>query len=479
MASSQNLTKHREGSIRELWSISMPLMISILATLLMVFVDRCFLARYSIETLNASVSSGTLAWSFLGGICTLTAMSEVFVSQYNGADQKSLMGVPVWQMIWVAIFSIALFVPLSIWGHLLFSGSSGRVDLQATYFKTLIIFGPSYALITAFSGFYIGRGRTRLLIVLAIAANVLNACLDWAFIFGVPDLIPEMGIRGAAIATGIGASSQSLILGILFFRRKNRRAYGTGKWHFNFSLFKKCLKVGAPPALYVFLEIIGWAIFYIMMTSMGEEYIMISGICQSLIILFSFYFEGLSRGIVAIVGNFIGAQRYSYVYKVVRSGVILQLGFAAIVGIFLGFYPEVAIQFFGSNELLQEGSTSALPIALNSAMKNCLILSAIYILFEGIRWTFSGVLTAAGDTLFILIMGSISVWVFLLLPLYFVVVQNQLPVEAAWILTAAFSALLCLFFWMRYRSEKWKEIDLLQEEKPEDLLQGQSDLELN
>lgn len=462
MEAAKNLTKHSPGSIRELWTISMPLMVSILATLLMVFVDRCFLAHYSIQALNAAINSGTLAWAFLGGICTLTAMSEVFVSQYNGADQKHLIGVPVWQMIWITLLSLMLFVPLSFWGHNLFSDDVGDVVLQSHYFKTLIIFGPSYALITAFSGFYIGQGKTRLLIVLAVASNLLNAVLDWAFIFGVPGLVPEMGITGAALATGIGASSQALILGILFFRKKNRENYGTMNWKFDLEICKKCLKVGGPPALYVFLEIIGWTVFFMMMTAMGEKYITISAICSSLIILFTFYFEGLSRGVVALSGNFIGAKRFDSVYKVVKSGLALQLLFTLGVLLLLSFYPSIIVQFFGSNEALMDPHVSN-NIALTPELRNCLVLTACYIGFEGFRWVFSGVLTAAGDTLFILVMGSIAVWTFLLLPLYLIVVRNHLAIEIAWLITACFGLVLCLFFWMRYRTEKWKQIDLLKD----------------
>src|SRR5271154_819728 len=96
------LTSHPEGSIRELWRISFPLMISTFASLLMIFTDRIFLARYSLSDLNASVTAGTLAWAIISGLGMITAMSEVFVAQYNGAKRYDKLGAPVWQMIWFA-----------------------------------------------------------------------------------------------------------------------------------------------------------------------------------------------------------------------------------------------------------------------------------------------------------------------------------------------------------------------------------------
>src|SRR5579872_2631850 len=102
----QGITRYPEGSIRELWTVSYPLMISTLATLFMLFTDRIFLAHYSLSALNASVNAGTLAWAFMGGFSMITAMSEVFVAQYNGARQYLRIGAPVWQMIWLSLFSL-------------------------------------------------------------------------------------------------------------------------------------------------------------------------------------------------------------------------------------------------------------------------------------------------------------------------------------------------------------------------------------
>ena len=105
----RSLTRHPEGSIRELWAISMPLMISTLASLFMIFTDRIFLAHYSLPSLNAAVTAGTLAWALMVGVGMLTAMSEIFVAQYNGAKQYQRLGVPVWQMIWLSFFSLLFF----------------------------------------------------------------------------------------------------------------------------------------------------------------------------------------------------------------------------------------------------------------------------------------------------------------------------------------------------------------------------------
>lgn len=450
-----SLTKHPEGSLRELWSVSFPLMISTLASVAMIFVDRIFLAYYSTEALNASANAGTLAWAFMAGVGMIAIMSEVFVAQYNGAKQYKRLGTPAWQMVWFALFSTLFFVPMGIWGSEAIFAGGRYAHMEIGYFSLLMYFGPSYALMMAFSGFFIGRGKTKILIALAIIANLLNIVLDRALIFGVPGWIPEMGIEGAAIATSIGYLFEAVVLGALFFRKENRETYGTNQWQINWVEMKRCCKVGLPQGLFYALEVIGFAIFYWMMTDMGEKHITVSSICQSFAILLSFFCDGLSRGASAVAANFIGAKRHDLVSKVMKSGFSLICGFAALTGLLLVIDPAdtVRLLFIKDLDPLMEAS-----------LKTCMMFAFAYIVLDAMRWLFAGLLAAAGDTLFLLIAGSLSVWLFLLAPIYWIVVKQNLAVEYAWGLMAVYALVFFALYFARYKQGAWKKIDLVKQE---------------
>ncbi len=458
--STPTLTRFPEGSIRELFSISFPLMISAFASLLMIFTDRLFLARFSLDALNASVNAGTLAWALMGGVGMITAMGEVFVAQYNGAGLQKRLGVPVWQMIWFALFSFALFLPLAIGAPYVFAGDP-NADLEATYFRWLMIFGPSYAMMTAFGSFLIGRGRTKILILLSLIANVINTGLDWLFIFGLPPYIPEMGVKGAAIATCLGYVFQTVMLALIFFQKKYRETYGTNRWQLNMLEFRKCLRVGLPQGIFYGLEIFGWAVFYWMMTSLSKTHITISSICQSLIILLTFFSDGLSKGIAAAAGNFIGSKRFSLVTQTLRSSLVLQLAFMLFIALLFFTSPEGLIQVLFFEHLDPSQPENILNPTMMGSLRICMVFTFIYILFEGIRWIFSGFLTAAGDTLFLLIAGSLTVWIALLLPVYLFVVKQALSVEYAWMLAFLYSLIASAVYGLRLRQGAWKKIDLI------------------
>jgi len=463
MKPSTALTSHPEGSIRELWRISFPLMISTFASLLMIFTDRIFLARYSLEALNASVNAGTLAWAIVGGCGMVTAMSEVFVAQYNGAGKLGQIGRPVWQMIWFAILSLALFIPLGIWGGPAFFSHDIYAQSEIIYFRWMMFFGPSYALLTAFAGFFIGRGKTRVMILLAIAANLLNIILDWMLIFGVKGWIPELGIQGAAIATCTGYALEASMLAYLFLRKKNRQLFGTGEWKPDWEEMKRVCRVGIPQGVFSCLEVLGWSIFYWMMTSMSEKHITISSICQSFTILLSFFYDGLSRGAAAVAGNLMGASKKELIGKMFKAGASLLALFSLVIALFLVVDAQdtVRILFF---EHFDGASKIVLDAEMETALKTCMICAFAYLFFEGIRWLLSGILVAAGDTWFLLIAGSFSVWIFLLLPIYFFVVKMNLPVEFAWLFTVVYSAIAVTIYWVRFKRGDWQDHSIVGKE---------------
>lgn len=199
----------------------------------MIFCDRLYLANYSADALNAAVSAGTFWWATTFAVVTLCSMAEVFVAQYNGAKRYQKLGEPVWLMIWLALFSVVFFFLL------------GTV-VNDSLFKAGF-FNANEVAYAAISAFFIGQGKTRIIQWMALLGNAVNIALDPLFIFGVKGWIPEMGLKGAAIATGLGILIQIVILGALFLRSENRTHFGTAQWRFRPSAFWRCLKVGLPP----------------------------------------------------------------------------------------------------------------------------------------------------------------------------------------------------------------------------------------
>lgn len=437
------------GNMRQIWRFSLPMMLSSLGVLFSFLISRSFLAKFDINALNASVNAGTLSSAFIEGIGVIATMTELFVAQYYGAKKFDKIGNVVWQMIWVSIFSFFFFFLMGQFlSPLLFAHSPYR-NLEIQYFSILMFFAPVYPLYIALAGFFIGRGKTKLILFVVIVSNLLNILVSYLLIFGVQGIFSPMGLKGAAIGSSVGYVLEAGILLVLFLKKKNRVLYNTTNWRIYPHLLKKSLTVGFPQGIFYALELIGWSLFFFMMTDLSLNHITISGICQTIMLFFGFFTDGISRGVSNVSGNYIGANKFSIIPNLLKTSLKLQLLLAVSISILLLLFPQF-VSF-----LLPEG------FSITKELKLSLLCVCIYLLCEGTRWIFSGLLVAAGDTWFLLISGSIAVWLFLLMPTYFIIYRFHLDVQYAWVVVVFYDAILAFLYYARYKTNRWQKLSLI------------------
>jgi len=336
---------------------------------------------------------------------------------------------------------------------------------EVEYFRWNNYFAPWLTLLTAISAFFLGQGKTSITKWLSVLGNGINILLDPLFIFGYKGIIPSMGIKGAAIATGIGIIVQVIVIGSIFLKKENQASFGTSNFRFNKSLFLKCLRVGTPPALFVLFELLGWATFYMMMERISSKHILVASVTQSILLLFLFFGLGLEKGAAAIAGNLIGAKKIGEIKRLFWSGIKLSLIFGAVLAVFLGGFAENFINLFFKNPEALSGSAMGISTEMLSEIKTTLkfsmIVLVLYLTLENVRWLLSGLLTAAGDTFFPMVLGLISIWLFMLAPTYFFVVIPKAPIERALFIWVLYSAAASALFLIRFARGKWKEKKLI------------------
>ncbi len=469
--------------MRELWKMSYPMMVNFLSLSIMLFVDRIFIARYSGEALSASVTAGTLSWAFICGGMTLASMSEVFVSQFNGAKKNHLLGKPIWQMLWLCLFSFAVFLPIA-WFFTPYMFPIATKPLEHHYFNFFMYTGPFFCLHSAIAGFFIGRGYPRVIQWMAVVSNLVNIILDPIFIFGIKGVIPSLGMMGAAYATLIGTLVQAIAVFGFFLSKKNHSKFNTRDYRFDKKLFLSCLRVGTPPAVFIMIELIGWTIFYLMMEGISPQHIHVASILQSILLLFFFVGWGLEKGCVALGGNFIGQKKPHLLKKTFTSALGLLTIFAGLLAVILfGFQGPMIDGFL--NRSMANGEFSAVALdasylaTTKALIKGSLPFLFLYVILENIRWALNGLLTAAGDTMFLLISGTLSLWLFCLAPIYFFIYLPGGSVVQAFGIEVIYGVLATLIVYARFKQGKWKTKKIVEEEKThgaqilEDLLQEQ------
>ena len=374
---------------------------------------------------------------------SLAGITEVFVAQYNGAGLRQRLGEPVWQMIWIALFSLLFFIPLSYWGTELFFGNSAESALERDYFSIMVLFGPFYVFYGALCGFFIGQGKTRLITWTVVVANLFNILMDWLLIFGVEGWIPPYGVKGAAIATSLATLFQGTILGIVFLSRKNRLEYGASLWKIKLKAMMECIKVGLPASIFIVVEFLAFGCYYILMKEKGAAYITVAGISQAIFILFIFFAEGIGKATTAIAGNMIGAGRSFLIPKIMKSGMMLNLCF---------FSATMALVVFGTPLIVSQLLPLADPVFIDEiqgSLQLSLVFYVFCLFFEGFRIQFAGILTASGDTFFLLASGASLVWIGMWLPAYIFIGLGTAPVETGSFILACYGLMASLIYLWR------------------------------
>jgi len=443
------------GGIRELMALSIPMILSALSANFMIFIDRLMLAYYSTEAMNSVGASSTTFLVFSITILAITSIAEVFAGQSNGKKQYKKVAIPIWQMIWLSLFSGILFIIVSIF----FSSYLIPKELHnygLPYFKILMNFGFLTPLIAAISGFYIGIGKTRIITYVVLLGNIINFILDYILIFGVGNYLYPMGTEGAAYATVCSEIVQTVLLFAIFFKKVNREKYNTHKFQFNFSYFKKCFKIGLPGAISHASELSAWAVMYYLVTIAGNFYLTSLTIGQNIFMLFMFTIDGLEKGIISIVANLIGSKKYKYVYKMIRSSFIFHGSVTAILAFPLLFYPEIMISFFDIDDFSGAGKAQ-----LISYLVGTLRFVWLYYAIDSVVWIYAGVLTASGDTRFLMAANSTCCWLFGVLPFYiFVNHLNLVNPSYTFGFLCCYAVINLMLIYYRFRVAIWKKMKI-------------------
>jgi MATE family multidrug resistance protein len=449
------LTRYPEGSVRELFAISFPLMLSILSSNLMMFFDRFILFHYSIEALNAAAAAGMFGMAFHFGAIGIASMGQVIIGQLNGARKYEIAAQPAWQMVWFAVLSSLIFVPVAMWGGPFLLSDYYYEEFGLPYFKWLHFLGPLFPMQAALAAFFCGIGRVRLVTITTIIGNIANIFLACLLVFGFSPFIPSLGTKGAAIAQGLSQLIQIVILLSQFFHPYFVKKYNTLDFSFKPKLFKKCICLGFPTAVGGMIEVSAWALMTRMLITVDVSHVTVIAIGQSLYSLVAFGVEGLQKGLTTVATNFIGAKKLDKVILSWWSAVKLLILFALIVSSVMLFYPDLLI-----HNIVSKDTTNEEMIKISPYLRMICIYVWVYCILDGLTWISAGILTAAGDTLFVMMMNGASAWLFALIPIYIFVVRFNGSPALSWALFNSYALINALCFYWRYRGGSWKKISI-------------------
>jgi MATE family multidrug resistance protein len=450
---------HAPGGLREAFVTAVPLMISMMSTTVMMFVDRLFLLQYSPEAVAASLPAGIFAFSVICFPLGVASYVSTFVAQYYGAERHHEIGPKVWQGVWIGVASVPLaraFIPLATYSFGLMKISDSMRGMQIDYFVSLSFSGGTHVLAGALAAFFSGRGKTRVVMCVDAFAALLNIGLDYCWIFGKFGF-PEWGIAGAGWATTVALWIKVAIYFALFLRRKEREAYGTWSGRrFDRVVTLRLFKYGAVSGVQMMLEVFAFGWFTQLIAALGETASAATALAFNVNNFAFMPIWGVGIATSTMVGRRLGEDRPDLAVRSTWSCLFWGMAYMGAMCVLYVAVPDAVLAPYG---YFNESDDYRL---LHETLVMLLRFLAAFGLLDALNVILSGTLKGAGDVRYVLV-SSIAIAVIC-------VTATWLGIEAGgdltycwWVLTAWVAALGAAFAWRFYRGQ-WKSCRVIEPE---------------
>ena len=111
------------GGFKELCALFVPLLLVTFSNYLFLLVEKLFLARVSMQAMEAALTSAYMCQVFQGSCIALAMMAQVCVGRWYGEGQYKSIGPGIWQFIWFSLISIVITLPIGLlYGRYYFEG---------------------------------------------------------------------------------------------------------------------------------------------------------------------------------------------------------------------------------------------------------------------------------------------------------------------------------------------------------------------
>jgi len=443
---------------KEVLALGLPLILSMMSVTIQHFVNRIFLTWWSAEAV-AGVTTGGFAIYVLTGLFNGTAeYATPFVSQYVGAKREDRIGAVVYQAAYFAALAGVMGWILSYFVTPLFDavGHAPLMRVHEIAYARIMLRGTfAVVLMVAFSTYFAGRGRTRVVLGVTLFATALNILFDWVLIFGKFGF-PALGTVGAAYSTvlcqGIGAFTYL----ILILRSPERMAHGFLDYRFQPRIFLRLLKLGVPSGLQPSLEILAFTLFMFVIGNIGVAPLAATSIAFNLNSIVFLPAVGLGYGVSTLVARYLGMHRPALADRAIKSGLVISQVYMLVCSAAYVLLPAFLLAPYAA------GADPGRFAEISRIATVLLRFVAFYSIFDMVNVICAGGLKGAGDTRFPMTATVVTSWVVMLLPTWWFCVHGGRGVYVAWVFATLYVVVLGVVMFVRYRRGAWQSLQVIE-----------------
>jgi MATE family multidrug resistance protein len=392
--------------MRAILVLGLPLIGSNVAQFAISLIDSVMLGWYDVEALAAQVMGGMLFFvlfimgsGFAWAVMPMVAEAE---AAGNQGQVRRFTRMALWMSL---LFGVAV-MPVMIWSEpvLLMLGQTPQISRIASEYLMIAGWGIFPALLVMVLKSYLAAlERTRIVLWVTLGAVAVNAVVNYGLIFGNWGL-PEMGIRGAAVASVAVQVVSMVLLAIYAAVATVEHQLFVRFWRPDWEAFFEVFRLGWPIGLTSLAEVALFAAASTMMGWLGEIPLAAHGIALQVASLTFMVHLGLSNAATVRAGRALGQRDLQGLRQGAIAVMILSVVVAVLTIVLFLSIPELLLGAFISPGDPAREAVIALGVPLLAA-------AAAFQLADGAQVLALGLLRGVQDTRVPMVIAAVSYWV--------------------------------------------------------------------
>lgn len=361
-------------------SMSLPMVLSMTVASLYNIVDSYYVARISEDAMTALslvypiqnlINAVTIGFSIGANAVISYHLGAQNQEKANAAAAQSLL----WNGLHGLVLTLVCIAVMPVFLSL-FTQSAAVMDLGVRYSRVAFAFSVFVGVSMSMEKIFQAAGRMVMTMVCMLAGCVCNIVLDPVLIFGYGPF-PEMGIEGAALATGIG---QVLSLALYFVCNAIRPLplrLLPSKTMWDGAIARKMYAIGIPATLNLALPSLLISCLNVILAAFSQVYVLVLGVYYKLQTFLYLPANGIVQGMRPIIGYNFGAKEYGRVAKIYRVALLLSAAIMAVGTALCWAIPDRLIGLFSENaETIAAGSTALRLISIGFVVSSLSVISS-------------------------------------------------------------------------------------------------------
>jgi len=325
---------------RSVLGLALPIMLSNVTTPLLGAVDTAVVGQIPDAAYIGAVALGSLVFTFVFWAFGFLRMGTTgLTAQALGAGDQDEVAACLGRSLLIALAAgtalIVLQWPIRETAFAWIDASARVETLARSYFDIRIWAAPATLANYALLGWFIGRGRTDIGLVLQLVLNLLNMALDLLFVLGF-----GWDVRGVALGTVV-AEWCAALLGVALALRQLRRAARIGSWQRlrDPARLRRTLVVNGDIMVRSLALIFAFVWFMAQGARQGDVMLAANAVLMQFISMVAYFLDGLAFAAEALVGRAIGAAQ--------RTGLLLAARLTTLWAVLIAALASLALLLAG------------------------------------------------------------------------------------------------------------------------------------